>query len=136
MFVFSIVPPAFLLSFRLSGRIASGRLMSVNVPSKIHVDGGVSSPIGMDSLVIVETPKADIVAPNPHVARSKIDIRAANKADKLHTVPNIRIRDEDYSGVGRYNNRARRWSDYHRRRRDDDRLEGDASVRRNDTAGN
>lgn len=115
--------------------VTAGSLMSVTVPSVIDVHDGMGAPIGVEAFVIVEASEPDIVAPNPDMVRPEIDIRAAHEADKFDAVPNIVIRDEDYAGI-RHNNRRRCWSDYDRRRRDDNRLECDTSVRRNDTAGN
>ena len=110
--VFSFVSLAFRLAFRLalfrmSYRIAPGRLVSVTIPSVIDVHDGVGPPIGMKAFVIVEAPEADVVAPNPDMVRSKVDIRAAHETDKFDAVPDITIRDEDYGGIGRYDNRRR-----------------------------
>lgn len=135
MIVFSIISSLVWPVLRYSPLIVAGRLMSETVPAIIHVDCGVRSPIGMKAFVIVEAAEPDLIAGNPDVAGSQIDIAAADETDEFDAVPNIRIRNEDY-GFGRHNNRGRRRSDHYRSWCNDDRLERDAPVRLNDTASN
>ena len=102
-------------SFRLS-HVTSRCLVSEAIPSEIHVDCGVRTPIGMEAFVFVETRHSNVVARNPDVAGSQVDIPATHETNVFNAVPNVTVRDEDYSGFGRYDNGC--WSnDYGRRRR-------------------
>jgi hypothetical protein len=128
--IVSVIVPAIVSSVL---HIAAGRLVSVKVPSIIHIHDSMGPPIGMEAFVIVEAPETDRIAGDPNIAWPQIHIRATDDTDEFDAVPNVRVRNEDYR-FGR--NDDGRWCDHHGRRSDDNRLERDTPVRLNNTASN
>jgi hypothetical protein len=110
--IFSSIFSSFFSSVLL---LTTGRLVSITVPSIIDIHCRVHAPIGMDAFIIVEMRDPNLVACNPDIAGTQIDISAADETDEFETVPDIRIRDE-YDGRGLHDNRWWRWhrSNYYR----------------------